>query len=69
METYTASDGSKWKVLEVTPPIPSREFDWAYVADDYDGATDAKDPRCGYVATREAAIAEIEEYILEQKTA
>ena len=62
---YVASNGTKWDILEMNPPIPSRAFDWAYVADGYDGATDSGDRRCGWVPTQEAAIQEIEELIHE----
>ena len=28
-------------------PIPSRAFDWDYMHEDFDGAPDAEDNRCG----------------------
>lgn len=43
------------------PPIPIRTFDWQFVHDDFDGADDSTDNRCGAAASVEACIAEIRE--------
>lgn len=44
------------------PPIPCwREFAWSYVHDDFDGAPDGNDNRCGHAASPEACLSEIEE--------
>ena len=45
------------------PPIPSRAYDWRWVAEDYDGAEDAYDTRIGAAASLEAAKAEVDEWI------
>lgn len=45
------------------PPIPTRAFDWAWVHDDYDGAPDGNDTRCGASASLEQAKADIDEQI------
>ena len=48
--------------IEYNPkPIPDRSFDWDYVHEDYDGAPDGGDDRCGAVASFEAAILAINE--------
>ena len=40
-------------------PIPIRDFDWAAVTDDYDGAPDAR-PQCiGFGRTEQEAIADL----------
>jgi len=41
-------------------PIPSRQFDYDFCHDDYDGAIDAKDPRGGSAASAEEAKNEID---------
>lgn len=33
------------------PPIPIRNADWQFHHDDYDGAEDSRDPRCGFAAS------------------
>jgi hypothetical protein len=40
--------------------------DWCYVHDDYDGADDANDDRCGHAPSVEAAKSEIDEWWFEQ---
>lgn len=62
---YTATDGTLWRLYEVNPPIPSSKFNWAFLAENYDGAPDSKDKRFGFAQTREKAIEEIEQYILD----
>jgi len=41
-------------------PIPLRSFDWDFAHDDYDGAVDSKDDRCGSVGSEAAAVLEIQ---------
>ena len=48
------------------PPIPIREFDWQWHHDDFDGAPDGNDNRCGASASIEAAEAAIDEQIFER---
>lgn len=47
-----------WTIRYDPPPIPTRNCDWAFVHDDYDGPGDS---RCGHAASLEAAKAEIDE--------
>ena len=61
--TYVASDGSEWYISRENPPIPTREFDWAYVSKEYDGAPDSHDERSGFAASKEDCIKMIEEWI------
>lgn len=42
------------------PPIPVRDFDWYFVHEDYDGAPDSGDSRCGYAASKLAAMGEVD---------
>jgi hypothetical protein len=43
------------------PPIPGwRNFVWSYAHENYDGAPDANDPRCGRAASLDACKAEID---------
>ena len=41
-------------------PIPTRQFDWDFVHQDYDGAEDANDHRAGSSASLEACKDEID---------
>jgi hypothetical protein len=36
-----------WTIYFDPPPIPDRSHDWHFYHDDYDGAEDAHDDRCG----------------------
>lgn len=47
--------------IYVGEPQYGQEFAYAFVHDDFDGALDAHDKRCGYAASIEAAKAEIDE--------
>lgn len=47
------------------PPIPVRCADWQWWHDDYDGAPDGNDNRCGHSASLEQAKADIDEMISE----
>ena len=42
-------------------PIPDRRWDWDFVHDDFDGADDSTDNRCGAAESVEACKAEIRE--------
>ena len=55
----------KWTIYLDRTPLPLRQFDWAFVHDDYDGAPDGNDNRCGRAASPEACI----EAILEMEDA
>lgn len=46
-------------------PIPDRSHDWGWAHEDYDGAEDANDHRCGYSRSLAAAKADIDEQIAE----
>lgn len=43
------------------PPIGTRAFDWSFEHDDFDGAPDAGDRRCGHAASVAACRAEIDD--------
>ena len=47
-------------------PIPDRSHDWDFAHDDFDGAPDSYDPRCGTAASLEEAKQRIDEIILEE---
>ena len=64
-DLYIASDGSRWSIRNVSPPVPTRAFDWEWVSEDYDGAIDAYDDRSGNTSTREKAIEEVEAKVRE----
>jgi hypothetical protein len=50
----------KWHIHYNPPPIPWNNFDWVYVHDDFDGAPDANDNRCGHAESLEACKREID---------
>ncbi len=50
-------------------PIPTRSHDWGWTHEDFDGAEDANDHRCGYSGTLEAAKEEIDEQLAEMEDA
>lgn len=58
----------KWHIRYVPKPIPTRAFDWDFWHDDYDGAPDAKDHRCGSAAGFSAALREIRRIEAEEVT-
>ena len=41
------------------PPVPTRQFDWHFAHEDYDGAPDSMDTRCGSAASPEEALNQI----------
>ena len=43
------------------PPIPTRQFDYQFVHDDYDGADDANDRRAGHAESPDACRSAIDE--------
>lgn len=43
------------------PPIPDRRYDWAFAHDDYDGAPDSGDMRCGVGPSIEDCKRQIDE--------
>ena len=47
-----------WTIYKDPPPIPTRDHDWHYVHDAYDGPGDL---RCGSAASLEACLAAIHE--------
>lgn len=49
------------------PPVPSRAFDWSWHHDDYDGAPDSNDNRCGHSRTLNEAKAAIDAQLDEQE--
>lgn len=55
-----------WWIAYDPPPIPSRNCDWGFWHDDYDGAPDAGDSRCGHAPTLEEARADIDFWHEEQ---
>jgi hypothetical protein len=55
----------KIRTEHVYPPIPVRQFDWAAVLDDYDGAPDAGYQPVGHGRTQAEAIADLIELVRE----
>jgi hypothetical protein len=49
----------------IFPPIPSRNFDWSAVTDDYDGAPDAPVQPIGFGPTEQVAIDNLKEQLQE----
>lgn len=45
-----------WSFSYDPPPIPSRACDWHWVHDDFDGAPDGNDNRCGSESSFAAAL-------------
>lgn len=39
-----------WRIYFDPPPIPTRSCDWHFFHEDFDGADDANDSRCGSCA-------------------
>jgi len=50
-----------WHIEHDPPPIPVRSCDWQFWHDDYDGAPDGNDRRCGFAGSLAAVVAEIHE--------
>lgn len=58
--TFNTIKYGSWSIAYNPPPIPVRVCDFQFWHDDYDGAPDANDNRCGTAATLDAAKAEID---------
>ena len=61
-----------WWITYDPPPIPTRNCDWQYWHDDYDGAPmygdeGPADNRCGSAASEADAMAEIDAWIEENE--
>jgi hypothetical protein len=54
--------GTKIVTDFIYPPVPSRQFDWCAVTDNYDGADGGNEP-IGYGPTEAAAIADLIEQL------
>ncbi len=65
MDKYIASDGSIWYIRRDPPPVFIRGADFSFYHEDFDGAPDAFDNRCGYAATEKEAMQEIEDAIID----
>ena len=63
---HQASDGSIWHIEFNPPPVATRSCDWQYAHEDYDGAPDSADCRCGFAGSMEQAVADIEELIAKE---
>lgn len=50
-----------WRIYFDPPPIPTRNCDWHWVHDDFDGAPDSGDNRCGSCASFADALSECDE--------
>lgn len=59
--------GEKINTFYECPPIPSRNFDWSAVLDNYDGAPDAGFNPVGHGATKKEAIENLIELIEEHE--
>lgn len=55
-----------WRIYYDPPPIPTRNCDWHWCHDDYDGAPDGNDGRFGHAPSFAAALNECDEYEDEQ---
>jgi len=51
----------KYTITYWRKPIPTDAYDWDWVHDDYDGAPDSRDHRCGSARTISACKDEIDE--------
>ncbi len=49
-----------YTIVYAPPPIPMRTHDWAFWHNDFDGAADANDARCGTAKSVDACKAEID---------
>lgn len=60
----------KYREFEISPSLVSYapEHDWSYSHQDFDGAPDANDNRCGHAGSVEEAMAEIDEWHEENAT-
>jgi hypothetical protein len=51
----------KWTIYYDPPPIPDRSCDFHFYHDDYDGAEDANDNRCGHGSSIEDCMKQIDD--------
>jgi hypothetical protein len=51
-----------WRIYYDAPPIPSRNCDWRWYHDDFDGAPDGNDNRYGSCPSFADALNECDEY-------
>lgn len=51
-----------WRIYYDPPPIPSRNCDWHWAHDDFDGAEDSNDGRAGSCASFADALNECDEW-------
>ena len=51
----------KWRIYHDPLVVPVEGLDWAFVHDDFDGAPDANDNRCGRAASPDECFATIRE--------
>ncbi|MNS40589.1 hypothetical protein D3C72_729110 [compost metagenome] len=52
-----------FKIYYDPKPIPTNKLDWNWVHDDFDGAPDSNDRRCGSAESIDACIVEIDDLI------
>lgn len=50
-----------YQVQYEPPPVPSRDYDWCFAHDDFDGAPDSGDARCGYAKSADDCFTAIDE--------
>lgn len=54
------------KTSKICPPIPTKEFDWQAIDDEtYDGAEDSETNQIGFGATKELAIQDLMDKLVE----
>lgn len=52
---------TRWNIEYEPKPIPDRRHDWSFAHEDFDGAPDSHDHRCGTAASVEDALRQIRE--------
>ena len=71
-ETFSASRPLHYGAYHIwldPPPIPTRAFDWTFAHEDYDGAPDSGDTRCGFASSIADAVRQIDEIERERREA
>ena len=58
--TRSGFDYGDWHIHYDPPPIPSRDCDWHFYHDDFDGAEDGGDNRYGHARSLEECKQEID---------
>ena len=61
MILYQSKSGKQYHIAYDPPPIPLRMHDWDWAAEDYDGAPDSGDCRCGTAESYLACVEQINE--------